>query len=44
MPFATAASRQVQREWTRLQAQLQQLVPQVQRLMLEMSTPRTLVQ
>ncbi|MGC2209844.1 MAG: Hpt domain-containing protein [Candidatus Korobacteraceae bacterium] len=36
--------RQVRSEWTRLQAQLQQLVPQVQRLMLEMSTPRTLIQ
>jgi hypothetical protein len=37
-------SRQVKGEWSRLQAQLQHLVPQVQRLMLEMSTPRTLVQ
>ena len=36
--------RQVRGEWTRLQAQLRQLVPQVQLLMLEMSTPRTLVQ
>ncbi len=37
-------SRRVQGEWARLKAQLQHLVPQVQRLMLEMSTPRTLVQ
>lgn len=37
-------SRQVQSEWKRLQAQLQHLVPQVQCLMLEMSTPLTLVQ
>jgi hypothetical protein len=37
-------SRQVRGEWARLQAQLQHLVPQVLRLMLEMSTPRTLVQ
>jgi len=37
-------SRQVKSEWARLQTQLQHLVPQVQRLMLEMSTPRTLVQ
>ncbi len=37
-------SRQLRSEWKRLQAQLQHLVPQVQRLMLEMSTPRTLVQ
>jgi hypothetical protein len=31
-------------EWKRLRAQLQLLVPQVQLLMLEMVTPRTLVQ
>jgi len=37
-------SRQLRSEWKRLQAQLLHLVPQVQRLMLEMSTPRTLVQ
>ena len=37
-------SRQVQGEWTRLKAQLQHLVPQVQSLMLEMSTPRTRIQ
>ncbi len=37
-------SRQVQREWKFLQRQLQLLVPQVQRLMLEMSNPKTAVQ
>jgi HPt (histidine-containing phosphotransfer) domain-containing protein len=37
-------SRQVQREWVRLADQLQHLVPQVQRLMLEMAFPRTPVQ
>jgi hypothetical protein len=37
-------SRQVQRGWARLQGQLQHLVPQVQRLMLEMATPRTPIQ
>jgi HPt (histidine-containing phosphotransfer) domain-containing protein len=36
--------RRMRSEWTLLRSQLQQLVPQVQRLMLEMSTPRTLVQ
>ena len=36
--------RQMRGAWKHLQAQLQQLVPQVQRLMLEMSTPRTLIQ
>ncbi len=37
-------TRQTQREWKHLEQQLQLLVPQVQRLMLEMSTPRTLLQ
>jgi len=37
-------SRQVQREWACLEAQLQQLVPQVQFLILEMVTPTTAVQ
>ncbi len=37
-------TRQAQREWKRLERQLQSFVPQVQRLMLEMSTPRTLLQ
>jgi hypothetical protein len=37
-------TRQAQREWKRLERQLQLLVPQVQRLMLEMSTPRTPLQ
>jgi HPt (histidine-containing phosphotransfer) domain-containing protein len=37
-------SRQVQGEWARLQAQMQHLVPQVERLMLEISTPRTRIQ
>ncbi len=37
-------TRQAQREWKRLERQLQLLVPQVQRLMLEMSTPGTLLQ
>jgi hypothetical protein len=36
--------RQVQREWKRLDRQLQLLVPQVQRLMLEMATPKSAVQ
>lgn len=36
--------RQAQREWKRLERELQLLVPQVQRLMLEMSAPRTLLQ
>jgi HPt (histidine-containing phosphotransfer) domain-containing protein len=37
-------SRLVRREWKRLEAQLQHLVPQVQRLMLEMANPTTPVQ
>ena len=37
-------NREAQREWKRLERQLQLLVPQVQCLMLEMSTPRTLLQ
>jgi len=37
-------TRQAQREWKRLERQLQLLVPQVQRLMLEISTPRTPLQ
>jgi hypothetical protein len=36
--------RRVRQEWKRLECQLQILVPQVQRLMLEMSTPRSPVQ
>jgi len=36
--------RQSEREWKRLESQLHLLVPQVQRLMLEMSTPRTPLQ
>jgi HPt (histidine-containing phosphotransfer) domain-containing protein len=36
--------RQMQRECKRLKRQVQILVPQVQRLMLEMSTPRSAVQ
>jgi hypothetical protein len=36
--------RQAAREWKRLESQLYLLVPQVQRLMLEMSTPRTPLQ
>lgn len=36
--------RQMRREWKQLGAQLQILIPQVQRLMLEMSTPRSAVQ
>jgi hypothetical protein len=36
--------RLVQREWKRLERQLQLLVPQVQRLMLEVATPKTAVQ
>jgi hypothetical protein len=35
---------QVQQEWNRLDRQIQVLVPQVQRLMLEMATPKTAVQ
>ena len=35
---------QVQREWKRLQQQLQSVVPQVQRLMLEVATPTSAVQ
>jgi hypothetical protein len=35
---------QMRREWKRLQQQLQILVPQVQRLMLEMATPKCAVQ
>ena len=42
--FSVAAPASVQREWKRLQHQLQLLVPQVQRLMLEMSNPKTAVQ
>ncbi len=37
-------ARRMQQEWKRLQYQLQILVPQVQRLMLEVSTPRSPVQ
>lgn len=37
-------TRQAQREWKRLERQFQLLVPQVQHLMLEMSTPKTLLQ
>lgn len=37
-------TRQAQREWKHLERQLQLLIPQVQRLMLEMSTPRTPLQ
>lgn len=40
----TGRTRQVQREWKRLEHQLQLLIPQVQRLMLEISTPRTPLQ
>ena len=36
--------RPARREWSRLQLQLRDLVPQVQRLILEMATPRTAVQ
>ncbi len=36
--------RQIRHEWKRLESQLQLLVPQVQRLMLEMATPRSAVQ
>jgi hypothetical protein len=36
--------RRVRQEWKRLECQLQILVPQVQRLMLEISTPRSPVQ
>jgi hypothetical protein len=36
--------RQVQREWKRLDRQVQILVPQVQRLMLEMAMPKSAVQ
>lgn len=37
-------TRQVQREWKRLEIQMQILVPQVQRLMLEVDTPRCAIQ
>ena len=37
-------TRQVQREWKRLECEMHMLVPQVQRLMLEVSMPRTAVQ
>ncbi len=40
----TGRARRVQQEWKRLECQLQILVPQVQRLMLEVSTPRSPVQ
>jgi hypothetical protein len=36
--------RQVKRQWARLEVQLRHLVPQVQRLMLEIAIPRTPVQ
>jgi hypothetical protein len=36
--------RQVRREWKQLDQQIQILVPQVQRLMLEMATPKSAVQ
>jgi hypothetical protein len=36
--------RSVQREWRRLEGQVQHLIPQVQRLMLEMATPTTRIQ
>jgi hypothetical protein len=37
-------TRLVQREWKRLDRQLKLLIPQVQRLMLEMATPKSAVQ
>lgn len=37
-------TRQVRREWVRIQEHLQQIVPQVQRLMLEVATPHRAVQ
>jgi hypothetical protein len=37
-------TRQVRREWVRIQELLQQIVPQVQRLMLEVTSPRSAVQ
>jgi hypothetical protein len=37
-------TRQVQLEWKRLESQMRILVPQVQRLMLEVDTPRTAIQ
>lgn len=37
-------NQQVRREWKRLDREVQILVPQVQRLMLEMATPRSAVQ
>jgi hypothetical protein len=37
-------TRQIRREWKRLQHELELVVPQVQRLMLEAATPHTAVQ
>jgi hypothetical protein len=37
-------NRQVRCEWKRLERELKMLVPQVQRLMLEMATPRSAIQ
>ena len=37
-------TRQIRCEWKRLECVVQMLVPQVQRLMLEMATPRSAVQ
>jgi HPt (histidine-containing phosphotransfer) domain-containing protein len=42
--MVTRRMRSVQREWLRLEEQLRELTPQVQRLLLEMSNPGTLVQ
>jgi len=36
--------RQVKREWNRFESQVRILIPQVQQLMLEMSTPKSAVQ
>ena len=46
MEFAlrSGRKRQMRSEWLRLQHQLQLLVPQVQRLMLEVATPKSAVQ
>lgn len=44
MVFGAGRIRQVQREWKCLDRQVQLLVPQVQRLMLEMATPKSAVQ
>jgi len=42
--LVTRRSRYVQREWVRLEDQLCALIPQVQRLLLEMSNPGTPIQ